>query len=68
MLAGIFALWVTALAIRPAPAAIAIWPRPVSPIPATLPASSCPGRTVASRTSAVREVFSWATPVATAVP
>src|ERR1019366_2605892 len=67
-LPGIFALWTAAFVSRPATTAIASWPRPTRPIPTTLPISSWPGLTADSSTSAVREVFSWATPVATAVP
>jgi hypothetical protein len=65
---GMTALWTTALARRPAPTAISSWPTPHTPMPTTLPARRWLGRTVASRTSAMRDVFSWATPLATAAP
>ncbi len=65
---GTSALWTAALAISPAAPATASWPSPTTPIPMTLPASSSRGRTAASRISAVRVVFSWATPWATAAP
>ena len=57
-----------ALAISPAPTATESWPRPTSPMPITFPASSCVGRTAASSSSAVREVFSCVMPPATAAP
>ena len=44
------------------------WPRPSSPIPMTLPVSSCHGRSVASRSSTTRLDFSSTTPSATQTP
>ena len=66
MVLGILTPLTAAFAIKPAMTTIPICPSPTRPIPTTLPVRSCRGRTAASKTSAVREVFSCATPLATA--
>ncbi len=59
----------SALAVMmPAATYTATWKIEARPMPMTLPASSCHGRTEASRISMTREDFSSTTPWATAMP
>src|SRR5215472_7617580 len=62
------ALLTKALAISAAPTVTVIIPRPTRPMPRTFPVISSLGGTAEIRSSAVRVVFSWATPVATRPP
>ena len=52
----------------PAPTTSTTWLSPMTPMPSTLPAMSCHGRTVASSSSTTRDDFSSTTPCATSWP
>ena len=52
----------------PAPTTSTTWISPMTPMPSTLPAMSCHGRTVASSSSTTRDDFSSTTPCATSWP
>ena len=47
---------------EPAPTTSTTWMSPITPMPSTLPAISCHGRTVASSSSTTRDAFSSTTP------